>query len=663
MSVIRGLRPTLIGVTAMATVCCVSAGTAVAAVLPSPSASPSKSITLSGTVKDARAERVSGEVIIPPASMPAVNGARIEVNGTLVGRTDRAGAFKFDYPDPTGKPVTITVTAPGFGAYQLAGVTPEHTGDSLTVQLTGKAQSGSDQAAPATDPLNRAAAATAQATAGSCGGYSSDSTPPSTIRVLQYSQHTSAGAPVAGTQIGVVSVPFQSYVQDVLANEWIPSWQPDALKAGAMAAKTYAWYQVNHWRGGSYGGTCYNVDDSINYQRYIPGSATAATNAAVAATWNTVMTRNGSVFQASYQATLTNNPSEACGSGLSRYPDTLSQWGSQNCALAGNSWQSILSRYYPGVSFSGASALGTVSFDAAGGHVGFVDTNGNVANDWATSTGWAGPALLGGQARADSPVVFSPSGDKVFFIDTNGNVANDWYANGSWQGPALIGGKARAGSSLVTDAAGYRVAFVDTDGNVANDWATSSGWQGPALLGGQARSDSPLAFDANSDHVFFIDTNGDVANDWMTSSGWQGPALIGGKARAGSGLATDAAGYRVAFVDTDGNVANDWATSSGWQGPALLGGQARSDSPLVFDANSDHLYFIDTNGDVANDWATSGGWQGPALIGGQARAGSGLSTTNAGNLVAFVDTNGFVANDWQTGSGWQGPALLGGTSR
>ncbi|MEW1914884.1 NlpC/P60 family protein, partial [Kitasatospora sp. NPDC085895] len=31
-----------------------------------------------------------------------------------------------------------------------------------------------------------------------------------------------------------------------------------------------------------------------------------------------------------------------------------------------------------------------VSFDAAGGHVGFVDTNGNVANDWATSTGWAG---------------------------------------------------------------------------------------------------------------------------------------------------------------------------------------------------------------------------------------------------------------------------------
>ncbi|MFD8708827.1 SpoIID/LytB domain-containing protein, partial [Kitasatospora sp. NPDC059648] len=364
----------------MATMCCVSAGTAAASVLPAPNGSPSASISLSGTVKDARAERVSGGVITPPAAMPAVKGARIEVNGTLVGRTDRAGAFKFDYPDPTGKAVTVTVTAPEFGTYQLAGVTPAHSGDSLTVQLTGKAQSMSDQAAPAPTSRNRAASVTPQATTGSCGGYSSNSTPPSTIQVLEYVQHDGSGLPIPGTEAGVFSVPFESYVKDVLPGEWMSSWQPDSLKSGAMAAKTYAWYWVNHWRGGSYGSTCYNVDDSINYQRYVPGRSTATTDSAVEATWNSVMTQSGSIFEASFQATLTGNKSEACGAGLSRYPNTLSQWGSQNCALAGQSWQSILSTYYPGVSLGGSTS--PVSFDATGYHIAFVDPNGNLANDW-----------------------------------------------------------------------------------------------------------------------------------------------------------------------------------------------------------------------------------------------------------------------------------------
>ncbi|MFE7100642.1 SpoIID/LytB domain-containing protein, partial [Streptomyces erythrochromogenes] len=233
----------------------------------------------------------------------------------------------------------------------------------------------------------RVAQAPAAAT-GNCGGYSSDSTPPSTIRVLRYAQHTSVGAPVPGTEIGVVNVPFQEYVKDVLPSEWVTSWQTASLQAGAMAVKTYAWYWVNNWRGGSYGGTCYNVDDSINYQRYIPGSSTSVTNAAVQSTWNSVMTRNGSVFQASYQATLTGNTSEACGTGLSRYPNTLSQWGSQNCALSGHSWQSILGAYYPGMSVAGSVAgavTSPVSMDAGATHVAFVDGNGSVANDWVSN--------------------------------------------------------------------------------------------------------------------------------------------------------------------------------------------------------------------------------------------------------------------------------------
>ncbi|MET9701356.1 SpoIID/LytB domain-containing protein, partial [Streptomyces sp. NPDC006529] len=376
----------------------------------------------------------------------------------------------------------------------------------------------------AASPVSNAAAAAATTAASNCGGYSSNTTPPSTIRVLQYAQHTSAGGPVAGTETGVITVPFQSYIKDVLPGEWSASWQSDSLRAGAMAAKTYAWYWVNNWRGGTYGGSCYNVDDSINYQRYIPGRATASTNAAVEATWNSVMTKSGSIFQASYQATLTGSSSESCGSGLSRYPNTLSQWGSQNCALAGQTWQPILSTYYPGISISGGGGMtnfGTVSMDAAGTHVAFVDANGDLANDWVSNGGWQGPSGLGGKARSDSPVVLNANSDHAFFIDANGNVMNDWVSNGAWQGPSATGGKARAGSPLVTNAAGTMVAFVDTSGNVVNDWVANGAWSGPAATGGQARSDSPLAMSANGDHLFFIDANGSVANDWVANGGWQ----------------------------------------------------------------------------------------------------------------------------------------------
>ncbi|MFD7736663.1 SpoIID/LytB domain-containing protein, partial [Kitasatospora phosalacinea] len=341
---------------------------------------------------DTRGAQVSGGVISLPTAAPRVAGARIEVDGHLVARTDSAGGFTFDYPAPTGRAVTVTVIAPGFGDYQLSGVTPANTGDSLAVHLTDKAQSMTDQAAPVPVPQARAMT-TLTAVSGNCGGYSSDSTPPSNIRVLEYAQHTSVGAPVAGTEIGVVNVPFRSYVESVLPSEWVPSWQPASLAAGAMAAKTYAWYWVNHWRGGSYGGTCYNVDDSINYQRYIPGQSNASTNAAVAATWNSAMTKNGSIFEASFQATLTGNQGESCGSGLANYPNTLSQWGSQNCALAGRSWQSILGVYYPGVSIGGASSaggFGTVSLDGSGTHAAFVDAYGSVANDWVSNGAWQG---------------------------------------------------------------------------------------------------------------------------------------------------------------------------------------------------------------------------------------------------------------------------------
>ena len=645
---------------------CAPAAAAVAAT--SPQSPAPTALALSGTVTDARSEQVSGGVVTTPASTPAVKGAQIEVNGRKVATSTATGAFSFAYQDPGGGAVTVTVTAPGFGTYRLGGVTPTQTGDVLTVQLTGKSQALSAQAAPGAAPLNRASAAAPAATASNCGGYSSNTTAPSTIKVLEYSEHTSSGAPVAGTETGIYSVPFETYVEDVLPNEWIASWDAASLDAGAMAVKTYAWYWVNNWRGGSYNGTCYNVDDSIDYQRYIPGQSAASTDAAVAATWDTVMTESGAVFQASFQATLTGSTSEACGAGLSNYPGTLSQWGSQNCAADGDSWQTILGVYYPGVSLSmpsGSAVSSPVAENAAGTDVVFLDSTGAVVNDYYASGAWTGPAAIGGTARSDSPVIENADGTEVVFIDASGDVVNDYHDSAGWHGPAAIGGTARAGSGLAMSSDGTDVVFVNGSGAVVNDYHNASGWSGPAAIGGTARSDSPLVETANGEGVAFFDTAGNVVNDYVASTGgWTGPAAIGGTAQAGSGLAESSDGTDVVFVNGSGAVVNDYHNAGGWNGPASIGGTARAGSPLVESANGEAVVFFDAAGDVENDYVgASGGWTGPAAIGGTARTGSGLAESSDGTDVAFLNTNSAVVNDYHDAGGWNGPGSLGGTSR
>ncbi len=177
---------------------------------------------------------------------------------------------------------------------------------------------------------------------GSCTGYSSQSTTPATIRVLVRTGTSS---------YRIDSVPFMTYVENSLPNEWIPSWDGDALRAGAVAVKSYAWYWVTHFGGYVSGYTtgtvakCFDVTDDTAFQVYRAGSAGTRTTSAVVASWPVALRRAGRIVQASYRAYL-NNSGEACGA----YADgsTLSQWGSQNCveANSGNKYNVILQRYY-----------------------------------------------------------------------------------------------------------------------------------------------------------------------------------------------------------------------------------------------------------------------------------------------------------------------------
>ncbi len=177
--------------------------------------------------------------------------------------------------------------------------------------------------------------------AASCSGWSSSVNPPSSIRVFRHA----TGA--------VETVNFRAYTRNVLSREWIGSWTAASLRAGALAVKHYAWYQVLHWRGGTNGdGQCFDLRDDTVDQVYDPSKPTWTTAAAaVDATWSMRVLKNGKIFPTYYNA---GSAGEACGANANGW--RMYQWGTQTCGLAGRTaTQIVLAYYYPGVTVSGGT--------------------------------------------------------------------------------------------------------------------------------------------------------------------------------------------------------------------------------------------------------------------------------------------------------------------
>lgn len=178
--------------------------------------------------------------------------------------------------------------------------------------------------------------------AASCSSWTSESTPPPTIRVYRHA----TGA--------VETVDFKAYTKNVLSREWIGYWTAESLRSGALAVKSYAWYQVLHWRGGQNAdGECFDLRDDTYDQVYDPSKATWSTAAAaVDATWATRVLKSGRIFPTYYNA---GDPGETCGAHANGWK--AFQWGTQACGLDGKSAAEImLVYYYPGVTVTDAPA-------------------------------------------------------------------------------------------------------------------------------------------------------------------------------------------------------------------------------------------------------------------------------------------------------------------
>jgi peptidoglycan hydrolase-like amidase len=130
----------------------------------------------------------------------------------------------------------------------------------------------------------------------------------------------------------VETVDFKEYVKGVLPNEWLPNWNDEALKAGAVAVKQFGLLDAQS----GFVWDC-NFD-----QVYNPAKRTEQTDKAVNDTWDNwlIIGSNGSLVQTFYD-----DYPDAC---YSRGYDCMSQYESQRLAEEGWTFEEILLDNYSG---------------------------------------------------------------------------------------------------------------------------------------------------------------------------------------------------------------------------------------------------------------------------------------------------------------------------
>ncbi len=237
-------------------------------------------------------------------------------------------------------------------------------------------------------------------------------TPPATIKVAR---RFPANDP-NGVIVAVDTVDFRTYCVRVLSHEWAPpsAFSDEALRAGALAVKAYAWYwatrptklaDVAAWGA--------NVDDTTNYQEYMDwdyGQRYRCRQATCEGPHPRRPGLPGLLLRGRYSGAPTDG-------------NHMTQWGSQYWAAQGENYQSILDYYYPGSQLV-ASAGGSA-----------------VATGTTSSTAWSGPDAPKGTAKLDviGPVQLSAGPYRQGqTLKADFTLRNDGATTGTWSSVTLV---------------------------------------------------------------------------------------------------------------------------------------------------------------------------------------------------------------------------------
>jgi len=181
-------------------------------------------------------------------------------------------------------------------------------------------------------------------------------TPPITIRVIHCAEnYYRPDVPVG--QIDVIT--FETYVKRVVPREMPASWPIEALKAQAVAARTYAWYFIEHPPDPQWDISDWMIDHQVMGDEQDPRSDNATD-----ATEGQYIAHQGEVIKAFYSAKngcptrgiewvdyiqAVDDP-VSFGQERSGHGWGMSQWGARRWAeWHGWGYQQILAHYYTGV--------------------------------------------------------------------------------------------------------------------------------------------------------------------------------------------------------------------------------------------------------------------------------------------------------------------------
>ena len=138
-------------------------------------------------------------------------------------------------------------------------------------------------------------------------------------------------------------LPLEQYIASVVGSEMPSSWDMEALKAQAVAARSYALAHMarpasSHW----------HLGDSTRWQAYRGlVSSTERTRRAAAATAGLILSYQGGIVESLYAAN-----SQISWEAHGQLGASMSQEGAQALASAGQRYNQILGHYYPGASLA-----------------------------------------------------------------------------------------------------------------------------------------------------------------------------------------------------------------------------------------------------------------------------------------------------------------------
>lgn len=167
---------------------------------------------------------------------------------------------------------------------------------------------------------------------------------PATIRIAVRESRPGGEPDPRGRILYVMSIPFETYIRNVLPNEWVPDWETESLKAGAIAIKMFGWFHA--YNPIEQDNQLFHVDNTVNYQVFREGTDIPRTNAAFDQTARLAyIETDNDLVEMQYRAGYPNDPNY-------QYKDAqkMSQNGSQYLADKRNyNMAQILDFYYQGM--------------------------------------------------------------------------------------------------------------------------------------------------------------------------------------------------------------------------------------------------------------------------------------------------------------------------